>query len=238
MSRMANFAIITVNYNTKEFVTLCIKSIYTNTEAPFKFIVVDNGSLDGSVKYLTELMHRGKIILISRRVRPSAFEHGKAIDHVLYNSGLIKTGLVCTIDSDAYVAKKGWLTELNKQRGNNFAAGYEHFRNAHYLHPACMLFDYQTILKIGRPSFALTNKGGKFLDTGVVVSQTALENKCKLIGVRGIEKLVPHRWCATRILKLRGDDKLDGRITKGEFDAETRRWFSRPDVAKIMSIKL
>jgi glycosyltransferase involved in cell wall biosynthesis len=235
---MADVTIIVVNYNTKKFIELCIKSIYKNTTPPFNLIIADNGSTDGSVEFMKPLAQSGKIHLVSRRTGQSASEHGKAIDHILYDSGLIKTQLICTIDSDAYAAKSGWNDELNKQRGDNFAVGYQHFRDQHYLHPACMLFEYSKILKMGRPSFALMKKDGKFYDTGIVVSQTALKRGEKLVGAKNIDKLVPHRWCATRILRVTGDEKLDNRITRSEFNAENNIWFSRPDVVDILTSKI
>jgi len=200
--------------------------------------VVDNGSTDGSFEYLLPFGKASKIHLLSRKVKQSASEHGRAIDQVLYRSGLIKTRLVCTIDSDAYAAQKGWLSELNNQRGKNFAVGYEHFRDPHYLHPACMLFEYPTILRIGKPSFALVKKSSQLFDSGVMVSQAALRHGEKLVGARGIETLVPHRWCATRILKVSGDDKLDGRITRKEFNEESEKWFARPGISEILASKI
>jgi hypothetical protein len=175
-----------------------------------------------------------KLLLVTRRARMSASEHGLAIDHVLYHSGYINTPLVCTIDSDAFAAQEGWLQKLNKQRKGHFGVGYEHFRDPHCLHPACMLFDYQKILRVGKPSFALVRTGNTFIDSGIAVSKAALAAGETLVGGRGLEKMVPHRWCATRVLKITGDRKLDGRVTRSEFDAESEAWFKRPDVQAIM----
>lgn len=229
---MADVTIITVNYNTRRFIELCIKSIFKNTMMPYRMIVVDNGSTDGSIEYLRKI---NEIILVTRRTRLSASEHGRAIDQVLYRSGYINTPLICTIDSDAFAAKKGWLSELNKQRGAHFAVGYEHFREPHYLHPACMLFDYNKLLKIGKPSFALIKTRNTFIDTGIAVSKAALDHGEVLVGARNIDALVPHRWCATRVLRISGDKKLDNRITRSEFNEETDQWFNRADVRQILS---
>jgi hypothetical protein len=103
-----------------------------------------------------------------------------------------------------------------------------------------MLMVYQTLIRIGRPSFALAKEGNTLYDTGIKVSEVARAKGEKLVGARGLEAMVPHRWCATRIQHAKFADssiKLDGRITKNEFSAENNKWFSRPDVAKIMSIK-
>jgi hypothetical protein len=234
---MARVTVLTVNYNTRRFIELCLKSIHANSIMPHRVIVVDNGSTDGSMEYLRALARSQKIHLVARKTPLSASEHGRALDHVLYQSGLIKTPLVCTIDSDAYVAKKGWLQELDRQRGGHFAVGYEHFRDAHYLHPACMLMDHKELIHMGKPTFALTKKNGQFFDTGVIVSQTALRTGRKLVGGRGLESMVPHRWCATRIQRIGKDEMLDGRITPAAFSTENNKWFARPDVANIMSIK-
>lgn len=230
---MAEVTIITVNYNTRRFIELCVRSILKNTIMPYRLIVVDNGSTDGSIMYLRSMQKN--LILVSRHTNTSASEHGLAINHVLYHSGYINTPLVCTIDSDAFAAQKGWLTELDRQRNGHFGVGYEHFRDPHYLHPACMLFDYQKMLKIGKPSFALIRTGNTFIDSGIEVSRTALAAGETLVGGRGLEKLVPHRWCATRVLKFSGDRKLDGRITRSEFDIESEQWFNRPDVKNILT---
>lgn len=235
---MADVTILVANYNTRRFIELCIKSIFLNTTMPFQLIVIDNGSMDGSVEYMRPIARGGKLHLVIRKVKANAAEHGRAFDQILYASNLVKTRLVCTIDSDAYAAEKGWLRELNRQRNKNFAVGYEHFRDPHYLHPACMLFEYPTLLRIGRPSFALVKKNNKFFDTGIIVSQTALNKGEKLVGGRGLEKMVPHRWCATRILKAEKDEKLDGQFTKDEFNIKSAEWFARPDVAKIMASKI
>lgn len=228
---MLSTTIISVNFNTPKFIELCIKSIILNT-SNYQLVIVDNGSVDSSLDLLKKYQQAGKITLVRRKVGYNSSEHGRAIDQVL-NSGLIKSPLVCTIDSDAYAAKKGWLVEIDKQRKGNFAAGYAHFRDPHWLHPACMLFDYIKYKKIGSPSFALTTTGG-FLDTGVLVSMEALKHGEKLVVVKGIDKLVPHRWRGTRIQKVSGDRKLDGNITKAEFYAENEKWLSRPDIRQIM----
>jgi GT2 family glycosyltransferase len=230
---MAYVTILTVNYNTHRFIELCLKSIYKNTTLPFRLIVVDNGSTDGSLDYLQRVRQAEQAIVLTRRTSLSASEHGRALDFVLYRTGYVKTPLVCTIDSDAFAAKKGWLKELDKQRNGHFAVGYEHFRDSRCLHPACMLFDYKKLRGLGDPSFALVKKGGRFFDTGIAVSESALAKGYRLVGARGLEQLVPHRWCATRIQKVSGDQKLDNRVTRSEFTQQNDRWFTRPDVQAI-----
>jgi len=231
---MVDVTIITVNFNTAKFIKLCVKSIMQNTIMSHRLVVVDNGSSDESLPYLEQLATRQKLILVKRKVGLSAAEHGNALDHVLYHTKLVTTPLICTIDSDAFAAQKGWLTFINEKRSDAFGAGYEHFRNERYLHPACMMVDYRKLRAIGDPSFALAKIKGQFYDTGILVSEVAIKHGHKLIGIKNMQSVVPHRWCATRVHKVSGDQKLDNSFTRDEFNAVSNKWFSRPDVRSIM----
>lgn len=44
--------LVIVNYNTLDYLKACLNSILQNTSYPFRIIVVDNGSTDGSLDYL------------------------------------------------------------------------------------------------------------------------------------------------------------------------------------------
>jgi len=46
--------IVIPNYNGKHFLEPCLKSLYQQTEKLFEIIIVDNGSTDGSAKYIKE----------------------------------------------------------------------------------------------------------------------------------------------------------------------------------------
>jgi hypothetical protein len=140
------------------------------------------------------------------------------------------------MDSDAFAAKKGWLEEIDRQRDGAFGAGYSHFVNPKYLHPACMLIDCRKLARIGRPSFQLTTINNIFYDTGVVFSMKAIEHGERLVTVKGIAAMVPHRWCGTRIKKVAGTgQKLDGHFTSDEYYNTMSAWFNRPDVLSILN---
>jgi GT2 family glycosyltransferase len=60
---MIDLSITIVNYNTKDLLRQCIKSIYENTkDVTFEIIVVDNASNDGSVEMLKKEFPNVKII--------------------------------------------------------------------------------------------------------------------------------------------------------------------------------
>ena len=60
---MKDIYIIILNYNQKRLTTECINSILNSTYVNYKILVVDNGSKDGSVEYLSKLF-KGKIKII------------------------------------------------------------------------------------------------------------------------------------------------------------------------------
>lgn len=59
-------SIIIPQFNDKDLLAVCLKSIFQNTYTNFEIIVVDNGSNDQSVEWLREKYH-GKILLIANK---------------------------------------------------------------------------------------------------------------------------------------------------------------------------
>jgi glycosyltransferase involved in cell wall biosynthesis len=50
-----------LTYNRIEFVSACLSSIINHTKTPTKIFVIDNGSTDGTVEYLTSLLNKNLI---------------------------------------------------------------------------------------------------------------------------------------------------------------------------------
>lgn len=66
---MLDLSIVIVNYNTKEFLGKCIASIVKNVKnISYEIIVVDNASLDGSVKEIQNDSSKFKVILNKENV--------------------------------------------------------------------------------------------------------------------------------------------------------------------------
>ena len=55
-------SIIIVNWNTKEYISSCLKSIYQNCSLNYEIIVIDNNSIDDSVFYLKKYFPKIRLI--------------------------------------------------------------------------------------------------------------------------------------------------------------------------------
>lgn len=53
--------VIVVTFNRIKYLKTFIKFLYSSTNYPFKLIVVDNGSIDGSREYIEEMKKIGKV---------------------------------------------------------------------------------------------------------------------------------------------------------------------------------
>ena len=97
-------SIMLLNMNGKKLTKDCIDSVLRNTDYPnYEIVVVDNGSIDGSVPMLKEMQKKGvvkKLILNKENVGYSAG----------VNQGFKECNgkYVCHLDNDTLV-EKGWL---------------------------------------------------------------------------------------------------------------------------------
>lgn len=92
---MSVLGIVIVNYNTREDLGRCLDSIADSPgRHPYRVIVVDNGSSDGSVDMVREAYPWVELI-------PSAYNGGYAYAN---NIGLRALGFGCTDDSIVYPA--------------------------------------------------------------------------------------------------------------------------------------
>ncbi len=99
-----------VTYNRLDFTKRMLDSFWKTTKGPFRLIVVDNGSTDGTVKFLEELAHEKQNIV----VHFNAMNKGIAVGR---NQGLLladKYGpadeFLCTIDNDVELPDN-WLQQ-------------------------------------------------------------------------------------------------------------------------------
>lgn len=107
--------IIIVNENTKDALELCLLSIKKYTEYPYKVIVIDNGSTDGSLDLLKKF---NWVKAIGTTCIKDGEKHGRALNIGVQH---LKTKYFLTLDSDVEILDYNWLTEMitkiNKNKG-------------------------------------------------------------------------------------------------------------------------
>jgi O-antigen biosynthesis protein len=109
-------SIIVPCFNTLRFTKMCINSIIKYTTYPYELIVIDNGSTDGTCKYLNKLKKR---LIISNKRSLRAFKPvinnrnlgvSAALNHGI---GISKGQYVCYLNNDVIVTVE-WLEGLIK----------------------------------------------------------------------------------------------------------------------------
>ncbi len=105
--------VVTVNYNTSDFVELLIYSLSKLTCNTYKLIVCDNGSAAGDIAKLNRLSKsNAEVELIFRRQCSSAsIAHGRALDLLIAKS---ESKYTVVLDSDCVFLLQGWDVELVK----------------------------------------------------------------------------------------------------------------------------
>lgn len=117
-----------VTWNRLEILKKCLNSVFERTKTPYKILIVDNGSNDGTVEYLKKLKE----------------EKGDLIDLILLkeNHGIsqarnmhwikCKNHDVIRFDDDAEILTDNWIDILKKASDeNNAVIGLEHESLAH-----------------------------------------------------------------------------------------------------------
>jgi len=169
--------IVTANFNTLDFIKLCISKAFELSDLPFEMIVVDNGSTDGSLHYLRS-DKRIKLLELSQNIG-----HGQALDYAMKH---VTTKYVVVIDSDTHPIHKKWLSMLVEPLNKEvLVSGIHHHRN--YVHPACMAMETETFQKYHltfKPNWPRDNDikklGVTHWDVGEYISMEILRNGKKL----------------------------------------------------------
>ena len=107
ISKMIELSVILVNFNSKKLTIDCIHSVLEEGKVEKEIIVVDNGSIDGSVEALEELAKKKVIKFIKNREN---LGFAKA-----NNQGIkIAKGKYILLLNNDTIVKKGALTKLAK----------------------------------------------------------------------------------------------------------------------------
>jgi len=100
--------IVILNWNGLKYLKDCIKSIKTYTSYPYRIIIVDNASTDGSVSYLRKLEKKDNSVIVHYNSKQdSGFAEG-------VNTGLkyCTSKYVLLMNNDIIVSHNGWLKAL------------------------------------------------------------------------------------------------------------------------------
>lgn len=99
-------SIIMLTCNAREMTQKCVNSILKNTRFPYEIIFVDNGSKDGTVKYLEKIIAENKHFKLIKNKSNRGFSAGN-------NQGVEQASgkYIVLLNNDVLVAE-GWLEDL------------------------------------------------------------------------------------------------------------------------------
>jgi glycosyltransferase involved in cell wall biosynthesis len=210
--------IVTVNFNTLDFIRLGISKVFELSDLPFEMIVVDNGSTDGSLEYLKS-EKRIRLLQLKQNIG-----HAPALDYAMR---YVTTKYVVVLESDAHPIHNKWLSSLIEPLNKEvLASGVHHHRS--YVHPACMAMETETFRKFDLtfkpnwpPDGDLKKLGVTHWDVGEYISMVILRHGKKLhyfersnkpsVSILGSEYggIVYHHFYGTRLVAEPSMDKFD-----------------------------
>lgn len=105
--------IISVNYNTSDFLEVQLDAFTKLTKNKFKVLIADNGSNDKNLLYLSQMLPKFKNVWVYFRKQSAAGSvgHAEALDFLISK---VETPYFLVMDADAVILKKNWDVELIK----------------------------------------------------------------------------------------------------------------------------
>jgi len=148
-------SIVTPTWNKKEYLQQMIEAVVKNTQWPYELIIVDNGSNDGTKKYLDnlDLKIKGQIIYNEENLG-----FAKANNQGV---GIAKGNFICFLNNDT-IPTKGWLTAMMKVFSEEKACGCV---GAKLLHPGKETIQHAGVIEKedGRPDHIYFGKSANFI---------------------------------------------------------------------------
>ncbi len=115
--------IVIPHYQTPDSIRLCLRSIRRHTAPPYRVLVIDNGSTDGSLDYLRSV--RWIECVSSGVANDITATHAIALN---IGADRVETPYFLVMHSDTYVHRPGWLSFLvsRLEAGQYAAVGSRH----------------------------------------------------------------------------------------------------------------
>lgn len=103
--------IISVNFNTSDFLEVQLDAFKKLTKNPFKVLIADNGSTDFHLLYLSKMLPRFNNVWVYYRKQsaPGSVGHAEALDFLISK---VDTPYFLVMDADAVILKKDWDQEF------------------------------------------------------------------------------------------------------------------------------
>ncbi len=172
--------VVTVNYNTADFVGLLLESLRLLTKGPYRVIVCDNGSKLKDLRCLKALCkdEENVDIIFNQQSASGSTGHGEALDIL---ASKIETPYFVVVDSDVVFLHKDWdAIWLSRMNDRVKAIGTEASGNKPKDFPTlyAVLYETNSFRKIDSsflPNME-TYKNGVYTDTGWQVRERFLNN--------------------------------------------------------------
>ncbi|NOZ74705.1 MAG: glycosyltransferase, partial [FCB group bacterium] len=172
-------SIIMLTYNALGYTKRCIDSIKKNTRIPFELIIVDNGSQDGTVKYIKTLAKKDVRIIIKLNHKNIGFAAGNNLgaklahgrytlflnNDVLVPDGWLKN-LVKSIERDRRIGMVGPITNYISGRQMVKKIPYKEDRFQDYAETVAKNNSEKLTPRRRLAGFALLSRKDEFLEIG------------------------------------------------------------------------
>lgn len=128
-------AIIVVNWNRKELTGKCLESLKMTSYPNYKLVLVDNGSTDGSIRYLKKIYPKMHILKLKEN---KGYTEGT---NTGWEYALNKLGAdyICAMDNDILTIQKEWLDllieEMEKSPKRGVGSGKHTFEDGRLQQP-------------------------------------------------------------------------------------------------------
>ncbi len=231
-----------VSFNTWALTRLCIDSIVKFTKSPYRLLIADNGSTDGSREELEKLQHIGQLDLLIFNQSPGDFgsrAHAITLDQMMKH---VVTKYTLIFDSDCIALRNNWVEDLLREFDNmTKAIGAKPFR-AHddigMIHANCLCFETQLYHDLGLTFMPDIEKN---IDTGGCISLGLVKAgyTLKYVDWLNMNDIFPGRYfygvrCAEYVLNNKPIWAHFGRgSSRGkagcDYETELKKWLSKSE---------